>query len=236
MAKTIDIRIGTIATTAMVAVPAGKGPFPGVVITFHRGGLDDVTAWMVDNCAAEGFATIAPNHYHVMPPGADVEERTKYITDEQMTLDHKAGAEWLMAQPNVDSSRLALIGTCMGGRATLVGLETYPDLWKCGCIWYGGGCFRQLKGAMPAPGGDDRLKLLACPIMGFYGDLDKNPPPEDVIRLDNLLTAHGKPHEFHRYAEAGHGFLNPYAPDKYVERAAKDSWTRAMAFLKTHLA
>lgn len=235
MAKTIDIQIGTIATTALVAMPAGKGPFPGVVITFHRGGLDDITNWMVDNAAAAGFATIAPNHYHVLPPGADIEERTKYITDEQMTLDVKTGAEWLTAQPNVDSRRLALMGTCMGGRTTLVGLETYPDLWKCGCIWYGGNSFKPLKGAMPAPASPERIQQIACPIMGFFGDKDANPSPADVDKLDALLTAAGKRHEFHRYADAGHGFINRFASDRYVEGSANDSWSRAMTFLKSHL-
>ena len=44
MADTIELTIGDVTTTGYVAVPAGGGKHPGVVVAFHREGLDDFTA------------------------------------------------------------------------------------------------------------------------------------------------------------------------------------------------
>jgi carboxymethylenebutenolidase len=235
MAHTIDLKIGPVTTKALVARPAGNAKVPGVVITHHRGGLDEITDWMVDNTAKAGFAVIAPNHYHVLPSLDYIEQRTQYISDEQMGRDLQAGVDWLKSQPNVDATRLALIGTCMGGRATLSGLETLAGTWKCGVMWYGGGTHRTLSGKLPSPETPERLKQITCPVMGLYGNDDKNPTPEDVNRLDAALTAHGKEHVFYRYDGAGHGFINLFNPTGYREKQAKDSWEKAMAYLHRHL-
>ena len=56
MAKKIDLAVGPVRTKALVAMPGGDGPFPGIVVTYHREGLDAFTAWKVDHLAAAGFA------------------------------------------------------------------------------------------------------------------------------------------------------------------------------------
>ncbi|MCH7711424.1 MAG: hypothetical protein IH903_07270, partial [Proteobacteria bacterium] len=90
MADRIDLTIGEVTTAALIGVPAGAGPFPGVVAAFHRGGLDGFTGWLVDELAANGYGAIAPDHYHALPEGADVQQRRDYLTDEQMALDLEA--------------------------------------------------------------------------------------------------------------------------------------------------
>jgi len=231
---TIEFDIGGKSTTAMVAMPGGSGPFPGVVVTFHRGGLDAFTAWIVDQLAKAGFAACAPNHFHQLPPGVSTDDRRQHMTDEQTALDLKAAADWLEAQAYVDGRRLALVGHCMGGRSTWVGLAAYPDLWRCGCIWYGGNGFNPLVGIRPAPLSKQRLALIACPVMGFFGNLDKNPSPADVARIDVLLTELGKAHTFYGYDGAGHGFMS-LDPGKRHQQATDDSWSKAVAFLREHL-
>lgn len=231
MADRIDLTIGEVTTAALIGVPAGAGPFPGVVAAFHRGGLDGFTERLIDELAANGYAAIAPNHYHALPEGVDVEQRRDYLTDEQLALDLRAAADRLSAEEAVDGDRLALIGHCMGGRTTWVGLATYPGRWKCGCIWYGGNVFKQM-GKVPAPA--DRLGDIVCPVAGFFGNDDPNPSPEDIDRLDVMLTELGKAHEFHRYDGAGHAFISSEG-EKYREAPAKDSWSKALGFLGRHL-
>lgn len=231
MANTIELTIGDVTTTAYVAVPAGEAKHPGVVVTFHRDGLDDFTAWVCDDLAANGYAAIAPNHYHVLPPGMDIERRREFLTDEQMGKDLDAAVGWLTTEGNADTNRLALIGHCMGGRTTWMGVTSQPDRWKCGCIWYGGGSFNQL-GNLPAPA--DRLENITCPVAGFFGNDDGNPSPDDVTELDARLTKFGKAHEFHRYDGAGHAFMSFDRPS-YREEQSKDSWTKALAFIGKHI-
>ncbi|MDH3241962.1 MAG: dienelactone hydrolase family protein [Alphaproteobacteria bacterium] len=234
MAETIELMVGDIRTDAFAAVPEGPGPFAGVVVTFHREGLEEFTEWKVDHLAQAGFAAIAPGHYHVLPEGVDFKGRHDYLTDEQMVADIEAAADWLAGRADVDGNRLAVIGPCMGGRTALVALECNPELWTCGCVWYGGEVFEPLVGQLPAPGTRERLKRIRCPIAGFFGNLDTHPTPEEVDRLDALLTELGKDHTFRRYDAAGHGFLNPWHPRHHPEAAA-DSWAKAMDFLHAHL-
>ena len=58
------------------------------------------------------------------------------------------------------------------------------------------------------------------------------PSPEQVAELDEILTAHGKPHEFHSYDDAGHGFFAVDRPS-YRVAAANDGWERIAAFFAT---
>ena len=204
MVETVQLQVGPKTIPALVAVPAGKGPFPGVVVTFHREGNDPFTRWLVDDLARNGFVAISPDHFHVLPPGKGPDVRRDYLSDEQMASDLRAAAAWLKAQANVAKTKFGLLGHCMGGRTTWVGLQCAPDLWACGGVWYGGGVFRRM-GGLPPPA--ERFDLIKAPVAGFFGKDDKNPSPEDVATFDRMLTERGIPHEFHSYDNAAHAFM-----------------------------
>jgi carboxymethylenebutenolidase len=230
MARTIDLKIGSVNAKAIVAAPSGNGPFPSAVVTFHKDGIDDFTHKLVDEFAASGFVAIAPDHFHILPPGKGPEDRRDYMTDEQLAVDFRASADWLKGQKNV-VGKPALLGHCMGGRATVVGLVNDPDLWACGVIWYGGGVFRPM-GKVPPPA--ERLAHLKAPIAGFYGNLDTHPTPDEVNRFDAKLTELGKVHEFCRYENVDHGFMN-WFDTAYDAHAHQDSWTKGLAFMRRHI-
>ena len=59
--------------------------------------------------------------------------------------------------------------------------------------------------------------------------------PDVVADLDRRLTAHGKRHEFHTYANAQHAFFND-TRESYDAKAAADAWNRTLAFLRRELA
>jgi carboxymethylenebutenolidase len=71
-------------------------------------------------------------------------------------------------------------------------------------------------------------------VLGLFGVEDKHPSPEHVAQLDELLTRHGKPHEFHTYDGAGHAFFAADRPS-YRPEAAVDGWARILTFFGTHL-
>ena len=231
MGQTIDFAIGDIQTDAYVSVPDGAGPFPGVVVAFHKDGIDDFTRWVADDLARNGYAAIAPNSYHAMPPGKTVEDRKEFLDDAQMTRDLKAAADWLAAEGKAGKDRLAILGHCMGGRTTWVGLVSLPGVFKCGCPFYSGNTFGRI-GSPPPPA--ERLAAITCPVMGFFGNDDRNPSPEEVDRLDAMLTELGKEHEFFRYDGAGHAFMGA-SREKFREHAARDAWTRALKFMSRHI-
>ena len=53
----------------------------------------------------------------------------------------------------------------------------------------------------------DLTPYIHCPIAGFFGAEDANPSPADVDRISAQLDKYRKAHEFHRYPDAGHAFL-----------------------------
>lgn len=231
MAQIIDFKVGPVNTRAAIGIPSGNGPFPGLVLTFHRYGIDSFTHWLVDDLVSKGFVVIAPDHFHVIPPDKGPDDRKDYLTDEQMVEDLKAATAWLDRQDKVlKGKKYGLFGHCMGGRTTWVGLESIPDLWACGCVWYGGGALKPLGKRWPAP--VERLADIKAPVMGFFGNDDKNPSPADIDKFDEGLTKLGKWHEFHRYDGTAHGFMNQESKKSYREKAATDSWARGVAFMR----
>ena len=52
---------------AWVSVPDGPGPFPGVVVAQHAGGVDEFVKTMTDRLAEQGYIAIAPALFHRQP-------------------------------------------------------------------------------------------------------------------------------------------------------------------------
>jgi carboxymethylenebutenolidase len=98
-------------------------------------------------------------------------------------------------------------------------------------MYYGGDTFSPW-GVGPSP--FERSKDIHCPIMGHFGEDDKNPSPVDMRKLDAELTRLNKPHEFHSYANAAHAFAN-FGSGAYREHAATASWPRTFEFFRKHL-
>jgi carboxymethylenebutenolidase len=80
----------------------------------------------------------------------------------------------------------------------------------------------------------DQLPNLRAPLLGLFGNEDSFPSPEQVDELDEILTREDKPHEFHRYDDAGHAYFAVDRPS-YRVAAANDGWERISAFYQTYL-
>lgn len=212
-----------------VATPEGHGPFPAVAIMYHRGGIDAFTRDRADRLAREGYIAIAPDLFHRYP---DVENPLERLDDLELEADITAAVTHVSAKPAFDG-KLAIMGHCMGGRVAFLGASINPA-FSAAVIYYGGNMFKVWgKGKTPP---FQLLSGIRGPVIGFFGNDDKNPSPDDVTKIDAELTRLGKAHEFHRYDGAGHAFQNFVRPEQYREAAEKDSWARTIAFLKAALA
>ena len=99
-------------------------------------------------------------------------------------------------------------------------------------VFYGGNI---MKGWGEATTPFDRTAAIAAPLLGIFGDDDPNPTPADVAAIDAELGRHGKPHELHSYAGAGHAFLNFTNAERYRPAQAADPWERMVAFMTRQL-
>ncbi|TMQ07918.1 MAG: dienelactone hydrolase family protein [Deltaproteobacteria bacterium] len=206
---------------------------PGVVVMMHGPGLDRFLEDRVQELARHGYAAAAPDLYHRQPDDdVDTMTRAGRLRDDEIVADIDAVVAHLrgLARPRV--TELAVLGFCMGGRNTYLAAGARPGLWRAAVVFYGGNIMK--------PWGGERAPFeltaqIACPVLGLFGLDDPNPSPADVDRIDGELTRHGKPHEFHRYAGAGHAFLNFSNPERYRPEQARQAWQLALDFLGRHL-
>lgn len=210
-----------------VGIPSGSGPHPAVIVAHHRGGIDDFTKDRVDKLAAAGFAAAAPDLFHRTPKDADSDTKMANRKDPEIKADVNATVELLKGKGEVDGGKIAIMGHCMGGRVAFLGASTNPAI-TASIIYYSGNMFTPLGVEGPSP--FDELKGLNGPVIGFFGNEDQNPSPDDVKKLSAELDKLGKPHEFHAYDGAGHAFQNFLAPS-FRPEAEKDSWEKTLAFL-----
>ncbi|MCX5845490.1 MAG: dienelactone hydrolase family protein [Deltaproteobacteria bacterium] len=75
---------------------------------------------------------------------------------------------------------------------------------------------------------------IKAPILGLYGGEDLGIPVADVRAMEAALKAAGKTAEFIIYPGAPHAFFADYRPS-YRADAAKDAWSRCIAWFKGNL-
>ena len=232
MGEMMQLTVDGVPMQCYTALPSGTGRHAGIVFLHHQDGLDSFTQTYCNNLAAEGYAVIAPDNFHHSPPEMERDKKKEELDDTHMSNDIAACVAWLKSHPRVLGDRLAITGHCMGGRTTYLGAGLH-HVWRAAVSWYGGGSL-QVRGR-PGPTPYDRMSGIKCPVLGFFGKLDKNPSPEHMAKFDAKMSEGGVPHEFHAYDGADHGFCNNHGA-RYNAAAAQDSWQKMLAFLAKHLA
>jgi carboxymethylenebutenolidase len=234
MARSDTIQVNGHPMRVYLDIPAGGGTRPGVVVMIHGPGLDKFIETQVEDLARHGYIAAAPDLFHRQEPGGDMMARVGKLRDQEILADVDATVAHLKGLKDARVSSLAVLGFCMGGRHTYLAAGARPGLWRAAVVFYGGGIMKPW-GDPQAPSPFDRTPQIACPILGLFGLDDTNPSPADVDRIDAELTRLGKPHDFHRYAGAGHAFLNFTSAERYRPEQARDAWQQALDFLARHL-
>jgi carboxymethylenebutenolidase len=224
---------------AYVARPRTQGPHPGIVAVHHLPGWDELYQEIAERLARHGYTVIGPDLYCRFGHGApdDVAAKVRAeggVHDDSVVGDCEAAMHWLRSRPDA-SGKVGIIGTCSGGRHALLagsrvqGFDAVADLWGGGVV-----PSDQVNPARPvAP--LEYTPQLQAPLLGIFGNDDKNPTPEQVDVHEAELRKHGKDYEFHRYDGAGHGFVY-YHTGLYRPEQAMDAWGKVFAFFGTHLA
>jgi carboxymethylenebutenolidase len=229
MLETVQLVVDGCPMDMLVATPQGAGRHPGILLSHYRHGLGPFTHRNATLLAGEGFVVVAPDHFHHTPGETDPAKRKQGLLDARLINDMEAATAWLRAHPRVVPEATAIMGHCMGGRQTLLGAATLPG-FRCAIDCYGGGVMRA-QGEGPSV--FERLSGIKCPVAGFFGIDDTNPPVEDVRKLEAELRRLGIETDFHIYENTGHAFMDP-DQRRYVETSAQDAWRRILAFLRRH--
>lgn len=113
------VKIGS-ELSGFYARPAGRGPFPGILLFMEAFGLNEHIQDVCKRLASLGYAALAPDFYHgKIFPYAERERamaQLKTLDDDQVMAEAGQGLAFLAARAEVADGRLGTIGFCMGGR------------------------------------------------------------------------------------------------------------------------
>ncbi len=205
---------------------------PAIIVFQEAFGVNAPIKDVANRLAEEGYVTVAPELFHrTAPPGftagygdyAVLGPHFKAVTTEAIAADANAVYQWLLQDSQVDRSRIAAIGFCLGGRSSFVANATLP--LQCAVSFYGGGIATNLL---------DLAKEEHGPILFFWGGLDKHIGPEQRNAVGEAMTQAGKPFINLEISDADHGFFNHEKP-VYNPNAATQAWALMRSFLETYL-
>lgn len=235
MIDTVGVTVAGRPMSVRLARPASfSGPRPALLVLHHKHGLDVFTEACLTRLAEAGYIAAAPDLYH-RTEAASYDDKMASLRDDDIIADADAVGAFLKADPAVRQDAIGVLGHCMGGRMSFMLAGALPG-FAAAVVFYSGSMFKAWgdPGAVgPTP--FERLKSIPCPLIGFFGNDDKNPSPEDVDRFDAELAAHGVRHVFHRYDGAAHAFQSFQTPALYRPAQSEDAWIKVMAWLAAEL-
>lgn len=219
-----------------LARPAGKGPYPGVIVIHENRGITDYIQDVTRNLAREGYVGLSVNlvsrSLGADYPGGSDEAMNALgkLSDAEAMADLDAGVEYLKKQPVVFTNSIGCMGFCMGGRFSLLFAAHRKEL-KSAVVFYG----RPINKTTPLQPKSpiDLASEIAAPLLGNYGAADAGIPVDDVKKLEEALKKSNKTFDIKIYPEAKHAF-HKEGPN-YNAEASRDAWKRAVDWLGRYL-
>jgi carboxymethylenebutenolidase len=227
-----DISIATPhgGVDAVLEIPGGEGPWPGVVVLHDAFGLRKPHREITRRIADHGFLAIAPN---LFARGGMIRCMRRLFNDlmayEGETFDDiMATRESLSSRPDCTGS-VGVVGFCISGGFALV---ASTQGFGASAPFY------------PPPLHSKYVDMVdgGCPVVASFGRRDLMNRGSGEI-LEKVLTEKHIPHDVKTYAHAGHSFADraPLQPLMRItgfgenKEAADDAWARVFAFFGQHL-
>jgi carboxymethylenebutenolidase len=219
--KTVSYKSGDEAVQGILYTPAGKGPFPGIIVIHEIWGLNDWVKEQASKLADQGYVALAIDLYRgkVATTPDEGHEIMRGVPEDRARRDLHAAMVLLQSQSDVKKDRIAVIGWCMGGGYALDVAMQEPTL-RAAVINYG-----------HLAADDDSVKPIHASILGLFGGKDRGIAVYDVMKFEAMLQKQGNRVEIHVYPDAGHAFENPNNKDGYRADDAADAWQRTVTFL-----
>jgi len=213
-----------------IALPAGPGPRPAVLIAHNWAGQSTADNGSADRLAAMGYVGIAIDVYGKGVRGdlqGDNSALMGVWTADRAALRRRllAAVTAAAADPRVDAGRIAFIGYCFGGLCALDVARSGDDRVKGVASFHG---VYAPAGLAPA--------AIAAKVLVLHGWDDPMTPPDATVALGHELTAAGADWQLHAYGNTMHAFTVPQANNPaggimYNPAADRRSWQALTNFL-----
>jgi carboxymethylenebutenolidase len=223
----VDFPGKACSINAYLAEPPDGEPKPAVIVVQEWWGLNDNIRDIARRFAREGYVAMAPDLYSRQGHKVAKDPNTAAqlmggLKKEDGIEDLKTIVAWIRNHKRTRTSKIGVIGFCMGG--------SYALLLPCES--------KEISAAAPFYGEippDPTLRELGCPIFYAYGENDGWIQRTDVNRLADDLKKFGKQGEVKVYGGCSHGFFNDTRADVYDAAAAKDAWERTLELFRANL-
>lgn len=228
--------------------PAGSashGSWPGVLYLTDIWGIRPANRAMARRVADQGYAVLMPNIFYrsdtlpIMPPGEPdtkdpaVLRRLSHllaaVDADQMRRDGAAYAQFLLALPQVDGSRIAVVGYCFTGQFALRIAAAAPQMVAAAASFHGGHLVTEAPDS-PHTG----LPQVTAELYFGHAVEDQSMPPAAIEKLDDALKGWGGVYQSELYEGARHGWCVPGRP-VYDEAQSERHYTKLFDLLKRTL-
>lgn len=194
---------GEFSMSGILLKPAGKGPFPAVLISHGMGGnADSFGMQKAREMVKWGFVCIAPNYTHAAqgaPMRGGPPQRDAGASAENIRRAHTC-FEILRGMSEVDGKRLAAYGHSMGGFVTIGFAADAPDVLKAAAIT-GSGISPRAGYAAPS---NDAAAKIRTPFLMMHGGNDTTVRPDQSAALKEILDHNKVPTERRVFEGEGH--------------------------------
>jgi dienelactone hydrolase len=219
--------------------PTGAGPFGAVVALHGCGGLSArFKQEMTDRYTAWGYVVLVVDSFaHHPVKFACGSDRARSRADER-PADALGAVQFLASLPDVDPSRIALIGSSQGSWVALDAVQSRPR------PYYHQVPVRPRAVVAYYPDCRASFDTFDVPILILVGGLDDWTPADRCQQMVNRRAGRGAPVDLIVYPEARHAFdwvdLQParrvagYLME-YHEPSARDSMQKHREFLERHI-
>src|SRR5487761_1349478 len=223
---------------AHLAVPAGPGPWPGVVLIHDAFGMSTDLRNHADRFAAIGYLALAPDLYSWGSKISCIRATFGALRARKgRAFEDIEAARVALSERSDCTGKVGVIGYCMGGGFALLSAPRFD--FDAASVNYG-----------EVPKDAEDVLAGSCPMVASFGGRDRMPAPGTAARLSGVLERLRVDHDVKEYPGVGHSFMNDHqgraatvlAPLAkvllhlgYNEEASEDSWSRILDFFRLHL-
>ncbi|HEV2289060.1 MAG TPA: dienelactone hydrolase family protein [Candidatus Acidoferrales bacterium] len=221
----VQYQSGNTTVTAYLALPRSQGEHPAIIVIHEWWGLNDWVRQQAGKFADQGYIALAVDLYRgqIATDPETAHELSRGMPQDRAVADLKAAFDYLVSRHDVEADKIGVVGWCMGGGYAILLAENEPKLAACAVNY----------GALPTD--PTNIARIKAPVLGNFGAEDHGIPQSAVNAFVAEMKAQGKSVDVKIYDGAGHAFENPDDVAGYRPEAAKDAWSRMLAFFNSML-